>query len=279
MNTWMAEDASDPDSTPGHIQHWYIDLGDCFGSEWDLDGISRRLGYAHYLDFGYVFEDFLSFGVIERPWDRARRHPDARIFGYFSERDFTGDNWRAGYPNPAFSRMTERDGAWAARIIARLTPEHVAAAVSAGQFSVPRHTDLLTKILVGRQRALLRRYLSVLSPLTDVTLQGDELCALDLARTSPAFAGQRFQYSARLYAGAHLDERAGPALLPRADGRVCSKLARVASPSAPRSAAERYFVLDLLNGNATGPLRVHLYDLGREGFQLAGLERPDSPGL
>jgi hypothetical protein len=36
-------------------------------------------------------------------------------------------------------------------------------------------------------------------------------------------------------------------------------------------------VLDVTNGYAKGPLRVHLYDLGSErGFRLAGIERPES---
>jgi hypothetical protein len=277
MNTWMAENQEDPDSTPGHIQHWYIDLGDCFGSEWDLDGISRRLGHAYYLDFGYLFADLVTFGVIERPWDRARRNPDALLFGYYSERDFDAEAWRAGYPNPAFSRMTEADGAWAARIIARMSPDHVAAAVRAGDFTSPRHTQLLTQILLNRQNVLLRRYLSVLSPLSDVELSGHRLCAKDLARRSPAFRNQPFAYSARLRTGGSLAERQAPALSATADGSVCLELPRIASSSAARDSIERYFVLDLFNGNAPAPLRVHLYDLSADGFQVAGLERPSDP--
>lgn len=274
MNTWMAADARDPDSTPGHIQHWYIDLGDCFGSEWDLDGISRRLGHAYYLDFGYLFEDFATFGTITRPWDRARRNPDALLFGYFSQRDFAADKWRGGYGNPAFERMTERDGAWAARIIARFTPEHVAALVRSGDFTNPRHTAYLTDVLLARQDLLLRRYLARLSPLADVQVEGEQICAVDLARRSNAFRGRQFRYTARLFAGADQHERAAPALRVQADGRVCTQLASTAPASAPRGSAERYRILELHNGVATGPLRVHLYDLGPDGHQLAGLERP-----
>ncbi|HEY8947018.1 MAG TPA: hypothetical protein VIM73_22395, partial [Polyangiaceae bacterium] len=275
MNTWMAENAKDPDSTPGHIQHWYIDLGDCFGSEWDLDGISRRLGHAYYLDFGYLFEDLFTFGLIERPWDRARRNPEAPLFGYFSARDFDAPAWRPGYPNPAFSQMTERDGAWAARIIARFTPEHVRAAVGTGKFTSPRHSQILTDILINRQHLLLRRYLSRLSPLADVELAGGRLCATDLARRSPAFRDQRFAYATRLFVGRSFEERAAPRVEIAGEGRACVTLPRVANPSTPRGSVDRYFILDLFNGNAPGPLRVHLYDLGSEGFQLAGLERPE----
>lgn len=276
MNTWMAENPEDPDSTPGHIQHWYIDLGDCFGSEWDLDATSRRLGHAYYLDFGYLAEDFLSFGLIERPWDRAKRNPQAELFGYYSARDFDAEDWRPGYPNPAFSRMTERDGAWAARIIARFSKEHIAAAVEAGDFSNPRHSQILNRILLNRQQFLLRRYLSVLSPLTDVEVRGKRLCALDLARNSPALSSERFSYSTTLRTGPKLLGQAGPAVESHPGGRVCFELPRIAAIELSRQSTDRYFVVDLFNGQAPGPLRLHLYDLGREGFQLAGLERPEA---
>jgi hypothetical protein len=48
------------------------------------------------------------------------------------------------------------------------------------------------------------------------------------------------------------------------------------APSVPLDAAERYVVLDITNGYAPGPLRVHLYDLGDQGYALAGIERPAS---
>ncbi len=40
---------------------------------------------------------------------------------------------------------------------------------------------------------------------------------------------------------------------------------------------DRYVVVDLKNGDARGPLRAHLYDLGpARGFRLVGIERPPS---
>jgi hypothetical protein len=44
--------------------------------------------------------------------------------------------------------------------------------------------------------------------------------------------------------------------------------------SLPLDAAERYVVLDITNGYAPGPLRLHLYDLGPQGYRVAGIERP-----
>ncbi|HVJ15486.1 MAG TPA: hypothetical protein VM686_08595 [Polyangiaceae bacterium] len=262
MNVWLAADESDPDATPGHIRHYYLDFGDSFGSDWDWEMLSKRLGHAYYLDIGYATEDFVTLGLIERPWDRARRTPGGEMFNYFNARDFKPEMWRGGYPNPAFVEMTERDGAWITRIISRFSAEHLRAIVATGNITSPRHSAYLLDNLIRRQHAIVRRYFEKLSPLADFEVAGSRLCAVDLARRSAAFTGQRFAYTARVQGGPALSTRSFP------DGRVCVDL-----PDAP--AGDSYMIVDVSNGQAKGPLRAHLYDLGDK-FELAGIERPDA---
>ena len=45
---------------------------------------------------------------------------------------FEPDDWKPGYPNPAFSRMKEQDAAWMARIIAEFSDEHLREAPTDG---------------------------------------------------------------------------------------------------------------------------------------------------
>ena len=276
MNTWMAVNKDDPDSSPGYIRHWYIDLGDCFGSEWDWVGISKRLGHAYYLDFGYLFEDYLSFGLIERPWDRALRTPGANNFGFFNSRDFEADKWRGGYPNPTFARMTESDGAWAARIIARFSEAHVKAAIAVGDYTEPRHRAFLLEHLRERQRRLLARYLTRLSPLSDVKVKGRSLCAVDLARATGVALG--FRYSATGYLGKDATPIGKPlSVSTTPDAQVCVSIDAIAADAGPADDdPSRYLVVDVTNGQSEGPLRAHIYDLGPgRGLRLAGIERPE----
>ncbi|MFW5738841.1 MAG: hypothetical protein ACOC1F_00600 [Myxococcota bacterium] len=280
MDLWIAEDQDEPRSSPGVVLHYYLDFGDTLGSEWEWPGISKRLGHAYYLDIPYLVEDFLTLGTIERPWDRAKKS-EHEIFGYFSVRDFDPEDWKEGYPNPAFRRMTERDGAWAARIIAHFSPAHIAAVVDAAQFTDPEHEKFINKVLIGRQRLILERYFANLSPLSHFELEGaDRVCGVDLARRKGLYPDHLFRYRATMYAGDRLARHGTPKVQVKEAGEVCLELPHHASDGGEVDDAEvRYTVVDIGNGQAPGPARLHLYDLGpRRGYRLVGLERPEEAG-
>src|SRR5207244_11550101 len=115
----------------------------------------------------------------ERPWDRAHLTPGHERFGLFNVDDFDAAAWKGLYPNPSFVNMSERDGAWMARIIARFTDDDLHALVAAGELSNASDADFLLGRLRERQRRILARFLTRLSPLTDVRASGDDLCATD----------------------------------------------------------------------------------------------------
>ncbi|HXK20076.1 MAG TPA: hypothetical protein VNG33_19830 [Polyangiaceae bacterium] len=273
MSTWMPA-ATGGAQDRGQVRHWYIDFGDSFGSEWSVDAFSKRHGYSYTLDFGDIVSDFATLGAVERPWDRAQRKPGFEIFGYFRAADFDAEAWKGEYPNPAFGRMTEHDAAWVARIIARFTPEHVAAAVKTGNFTNADHGRYLTQLLLERQRILLKRYFSKLSPLSDVSIGSASICVRDLARYARVLPENSFHYRASV------KSTGAPArwlvVRPMAEGQVCFDL-RSASPDSTLadSAIERYRIVTIDNGTGAGPLLLHLYDLGdQRGLRLTGIERP-----
>ena len=276
MDVFMpASKEKDKKDGPGYVRHYILDLGDCFGSVWSWDEISRRLGFAYYLDIPYLAEDFVTFGVNERPWERARR--DAGIFNYFSARDFDPDLWRGGYPNPAFVRMTEDDAAWMARILARFSDDTVAAAVGTGQYDAPTERYLIATLALRRD-VILRRYLTRLSPLADVHIRDGELCAVDLARSAHIVADDIRAYGARLFPAMAKDPVGSLPTTGKPEGRVCVKLPRLGESSAADDDPSRYSVVELVTASAPGPLRAHVVDLGpQRGLLLVGLERPTKP--
>jgi hypothetical protein len=277
MDTWIAEsDAGNakPDASPGHVVHYYLDTSDCFGSEWDWEQISRRLGYSYLADWGDMARDLVTLGIPTRPWDRVRRAPAQEIFGFFNVKDFEADEWKNEYPNAAFSRMTERDGAWMARILAHFTPDAVDALAELGSFSDPARTNYLASVLKGRLHKILNRYLTRLSPLTGVHMEGtDRLCAEDLAETRRLRLPAEFRYSAQLSNGTS-EKVLSVARQP--GGGICVSVPHVAYAGSRDDSFTRYVHVTVADGIAQGPLVAYLYDLGSErGYRLAGIERPE----
>jgi hypothetical protein len=277
MDSWFAVDAATPESSPGIVRHYYLDTSDCFGSEWAWDGVSRRLGRSYLLDWGDVAGDFASLGIGVKPWERVEKEPGYDLFGYFSAKEFDPEGWKNEYPNPAFSRATEHDNAWMARILSRFDRADIDALVGLGQFSNPAHAPYLADVLEQRLRLILQRYLLQLSPLADLRVDaGHRLCATDLARRREVWESRAFQYGATWRNGE--PERALSVEV--ADqGGICVELPRVsAPPPTPGDARERYVTVTLTNGVSRYPLRAYLYDLGvSEGYRLVGIERPNEP--
>jgi hypothetical protein len=250
----------------GYVEHYILDWGDTLGSMWDWDPISRRLGYTYYLDLGAGMNDFVTFGAIERPWERAKFGPTGPTLAYFSDVDFDATSWKAGYPNPAFDAMSERDGAWMARIMTRFDDATIDKVVQEARFTDPVATTELARILKARRDKTLARYLSVLSTLTAPRLEVAEgktrLCLSDVAPGAAA--------ASEATAVALLEGGARPEWLPTdgTGGKACTVLP---------TTSQRYLVVDVRRPGRKSPARVHLArDSGDDApWQVVGLERPD----
>jgi hypothetical protein len=273
LDTWITEvKGGPPDASPGHVRHLQLGTSAALGSAWDWDPITRRLGYSYVFDWGDMATDFLTLGAVTRVWETVQKAPGRELFGYFNVSDFDPESWKNEYPNAAFSRMTERDGAWMARILARFTPPMVRTLAEMAKFADPSNTDYLESVLEGRLGKILERYLTRVSPVTEVHVEGSStLCGVDLAEWRGLRDPAAFRYSARLLSGSWLRvER-------RVGAQICVNLPHVAGDAGPRDdAPERYVRVRIDDGVARGPLVAHLYDLGpARGYRLVGLERLD----
>jgi hypothetical protein len=274
MDSWMAEDPEASDSSPGHVRHFYLDTSDCFGSEWDWDQISRRLGRSYLLDWEEIGYDFITFGASVRPWEQAGKRPGFELFGYFHYEWFEPDQWKNEYPNPAFSRATEHDNAWMTRILSRFDRADVEALVTLGKFSEPAHAAYLSEVLERRLQRIVARYFSLLSPLSDARIEGDRLCLLDLARRRALRPPAAFHYRA-LASSAQGVRELKPEV--RSGGELCLPLVHEAPDGgAAPDAPSRYRVIGVDNGQSRYALAVHLYDLGPRGFRVVAVQRPQA---
>lgn len=262
MSTWMSSDPANPAGSPGYVKHWYLDFGDSLGIRTRIDELSRRYGRTYLFDPGEILFDFFTFGTVVRPWERANNANET--FPYFTVGSFDPENWVPGYPNPAFLRMTEHDGAWMARVISRIDDETVAAAVGAAKLPA-FDAEYLRRTLRGRRDVIVRRYLSRLSPIGNLVASGDEVCGVDLALRSGLFPAGSFRHEAFSGEG---DREPSMSLVVRVDmtsGRVCAVLPR--GPEGQRSRVR------VRNGQAPGALDLHLVSQGGRGSRLLGVRR------
>lgn len=272
QTVWISDD---PRSSTGHLQHVHARFTDCLGAmPSDLE-LARRVGGGHagFFDLDQIATDFLTLGAISRPWHTNRLGLVGATLGYWNVRDFEPQDWRPGYPNPAFQRATPRDFAWMARILAHLTPDDMGAIIAEAQVEDPLVRTEIERILVGRWRRLLDHWLRVVSPLAEpqvvVSEHGHELCAENLLVRTGLSDPARQAYWRRGHA---FDGRAlsafelGP-LVRRAPAHIC-----VGLPDPLPS----YLVVELAaaetRAELTRPLWVHLID-----GEVRGVERPYDP--
>jgi hypothetical protein len=248
----------------GHVEHYLVDFGDILGYVQGPHRAQVRYGRSQWLDTQHITEDFLTFGLINRSWDHLERGPTWPILGFYDVAHFDPEEWRPNYWNGALERRTERDSAWMARIIARLGAPHIRALIDTGRFGDPAVVERLFEMMRGRQRIVLERYLTRLSPLSDPSIEGDRLCLEDLAVTSGIRDANRRSHAAWLLdAGGDRDR---PLPLVTRDAAVCMEI------QAPSSYAIVRIFSRTRDGEATHPIDVHLAQ-ERGGWRVAGLER------
>lgn len=267
------------------VKHWYIDFGDSLGSRWEQDGLSRRFGHSYYFDVTDVLVDFFSLGFVSRPWLDVEVSEVAPLWGYFDVEHFDAAAWKPGYPNQAFSREQPADGAWMARIIARIDEPELRAMVAEGRLSDPQNEEELVRILLGRQQRILEHYLTVVSPLADFEVRddGDSLCFRDLASMTEVLDPRVIRYQTSFYAG-DFDQPLWTRL-ENPDGaldpdEICIRLYNedFARPSVASN--DGYAIVDIRivpepGADPIPPARLHFYDTEESGFVLVGIERPD----
>lgn len=273
LTSWIPDVAGLPsDASPGHVLHFQMGTSAALGSVWDWEPLSRRLGYSYVVDWADIGTDLATLGTLTRVWEQVEKVPGHETFGYFDVEHFDPERWKNEYPNAAYSRMTERDAAWMARILARFTPQMIRALAEMARFADPANTAYLEYLLSGRLGKILERYLTRVSPIGNIRLEGgDRVCGVDLAEWRGLRNPARFQYRAWMVGGPWLTvER-------RAGAQICAALPHVAPDGGfPDDAPERYVRIRIQDGVARGPLVVHLYDLGAtRGYFLVGVERPD----
>ncbi|MEO1170885.1 MAG: hypothetical protein AAFX94_02385, partial [Myxococcota bacterium] len=141
------------DRDRGLVRHYLLDLGDSIGAAGDRAKY-RHEGYEPYFDWGESGRRLLALGARYPYW--LELPPiESRATGPFEAKVFDPERWSPQFPNPAFAAATPDDTFWAAALLARLSVEHVGAAVDAAEYTSSFVRERLVMLLLERRRKLL----------------------------------------------------------------------------------------------------------------------------
>jgi hypothetical protein len=265
----------------GYVLHYFLDFSESLGgTPIRTEFAEPRMGFTTVSNAPQIAADAIGLGFVRRPWDEVRIDPRYPNLGYLDVAHFDPMGFAPQTPLVRWARAQPSDMAWMARRLARLDASHVRAAVRTGKLTNAAEEARLVEILLGRRERILRASFARTSPIADLEVVGDKLCATDLGvATGLSSQGATF-YTLELRLGADLSlSHEGRTLerMPQA-GRLCIQLpSHVADATLPDGSEHRYATLDIVRVGSAGKttLRAHFYDLGAQrGYRLVGVERP-----
>lgn len=176
LDTWVEEDGKH------FVRHHLIDFGSALGSG-TVDLQLPNLGFHYFLDMDLIGKSARGFGLHVPYYRKVRWPEETRLTGVgrFESKYFQPEQWKPDYPNPAFERLTARDGFWAAKILMRFTREELEAIVATGRLSDPRASAYLLETIRERQMRTGAYYLNRLPPLDEFRVTGSSVQFTNLA--------------------------------------------------------------------------------------------------
>ena len=252
------------------VRHHLLDFGSTIGSA----GVYPREPFegAEYLVEGKkTLAGIPSFGFYIKGWRRIPLYR-ARSVGAFPIDNVQWDpeKWKPRYANSAFRAARLDDEFWAARRLQAVTDDMLNAVIRVGQFNDPGSEEMLSKFLIERRNAIVRRYLPAVNPIVDPQLSPSGTLTFENAAVDADLAAAPAEYAV---VWSRFDNATGTT----ADlGITKASVSSVTAPVNLPSATGTYIRLEI---SATGGPRswaepVHAYfRRGPDEWRLVGFER------
>ncbi len=149
------------------IRHYFIDFNSSFGAT-PRGAKPPQFGHEHMVDYKEIFKAILGLGFWKRSWEKRWEEsgPESpSSFGYFDNRYFKPELFKAQLPYFHSKDLTRADGFWAAKVLMRFTNEEIEAVVATGNFSDKAIEKKLTKTLIERRDIIGRYWFERANPL------------------------------------------------------------------------------------------------------------------
>ena len=171
------------------VRHHLLDFGSTLGSG-SVQAQSTRAGNEFLWERRPTLITMLTLGLYVRPWIKVD-YPEIPSVGRLEADYFQPSEWKPEYPNPAFRNARPEDRFWAARIVAAIPEEAVAALVNSIRYTDPRATEHLIKVINGRRAKVLREWLNGTNPVVNPVLSADGRLTFENAAEAAGVAASR----------------------------------------------------------------------------------------
>jgi len=164
-----------------YIRHHLIDFGSALGSG-SLQPADYSAGREYLVEPKLTGKQILALGLKPSSWHREQFFEAGAIGRMAAEQStFNPDEWKPRVPNQAFLHARADDKFWAARKLASMSTELIAAAVRTGDFGDPEAEAFLVRTLAQRRDAILRAYLAGVNPIANPQLDNGVMTFTNVA--------------------------------------------------------------------------------------------------
>ena len=153
------------------VRHYIIDFATSIGSG-GFGKASPSRGHRGAFDLGNTFKRLSTVGLYIEPYEKKPGLISPSV-GYFDSDLFNPGHYAQIVPNPAFQRMTELDGFWAAKIVMSFSDEQIRAIVETGEYENQEDVDYITKTLAERRDKTGRYWYGKVNPLDNFEFSKD----------------------------------------------------------------------------------------------------------
>jgi len=144
------------------LRHHLIDFGSSLG------GGRTPLEYFHgreyAFDAGTMMKELFTLGFYVTPDEKKATLVYPQV-GIFSSADFDPGDWIPSFHVMPFDNMTREDAYWATRIILSFKEDEILQIVKAAQYTDPKVTDYVFRVLLDRRRLIAKHWLSDINPI------------------------------------------------------------------------------------------------------------------
>ena len=152
------------------VRHHLLDFGSTIGSA-GVYGREAYEGWEYLAEGKKTLAGMPTLGLYVKNWRTIPLYR-AKSVGAFplDNTQWDPEQWKPRYGNSAFRSARLDDKFWAARRLQAFTDEMLNTLVGVGRFNDPKSEEMLSKFLIERRNAILRRYLPAVNPVVDVRL-------------------------------------------------------------------------------------------------------------